>query len=127
MITGMQEAGLDPDAVLDTYIKAYNDCLKGRPADLVVGLHLCRGNFKDGMHFSEGGYDRIAIKLFQQINVDGYYLEYDTPRAGTFEPLKYLPKNKFLVLGLVSSKIPEVRFPCVVSVCTCTYLRLCAA
>ncbi|EKM58757.1 uncharacterized protein PHACADRAFT_248829 [Phanerochaete carnosa HHB-10118-sp] len=108
MIAGMQDAGLDPDAVLDTYIRAYNNCLKGRPTDMVVGLHLCRGNFKDGMHFSEGGYDRIAIKLFQQINVDGYYLEYDTPRAGTFEPLKYLPKNKFLVLGLVSSKLPEL-------------------
>lgn len=60
------------------------------------------------MHFSEGGYDRIAIKLFQQINVDTYYLEYDTPRAGTFEPLKFLPKHKSVVLGLVSSKIPQV-------------------
>ena len=60
------------------------------------------------MHFSEGGYDRIAIKLFQQINVDAYYLEYDTERAGTFEPLKFLPKNKALVLGLLSSKLPQV-------------------
>ena len=60
------------------------------------------------MHFSEGGYDRIAIKLFQQINVDAYYLEYDTPRAGTFEPLKFLPKHKTVVLGLVSSKLPQV-------------------
>ena len=60
------------------------------------------------MHFSEGGYDRIAIKLFQQINVDVYYLEYDTPRAGTFEPLKFLPKHKAVVLGLVSSKLPQV-------------------
>ena len=60
------------------------------------------------MHFSEGGYDRIAIKLFQQINVDTYYLEYDTPRAGTFEPLKFLPKHKSVILGLVSSKLPAV-------------------
>ena len=61
------------------------------------------------MHFSEGGYDRIAIKLFRDINVDCYYLEYDTERAGTFEPLKFVPKNKSLVLGLVSSKLPQVR------------------
>lgn len=60
------------------------------------------------MHFSEGGYDRIAVKLFQHINVDTYYLEYDTARAGTFEPLKLLPTNKSLVLGLVSTKIPQV-------------------
>ena len=60
------------------------------------------------MHFSEGGYDRIAIKLFNQINVDCYYLEYDTERAGTFEPLKFLPKNKSVVLGLVSSKLPQL-------------------
>ncbi|GJE97270.1 UROD/MetE-like protein [Phanerochaete sordida] len=111
MISGMQEAGIDPDAMLDLYVRVYNDCLKGKPADMVAGLHLCRGNFKDGMHFSEGGYDRIAIKLFQHINVDGYYLEYDTPRAGSFEPLRFLPKNKFLVLGLVSSKLPQLEDP----------------
>ena len=60
------------------------------------------------MHFSEGGYDRIAIKLFTQINVDTYYLEYDTERAGSFEPLRHLPKNKSVVLGLVTSKFPQV-------------------
>ena len=109
MISGMEERGIDHEALLDTYIRAYNNCLKGRPTDMTVGLHLCRGNFRAGMHFSEGGYDRIAIKLFQQINVDCYYLEYDTPRAGTFEPLRFLPKGKFLVLGLVSSKLPQVR------------------
>lgn len=60
------------------------------------------------MHFSEGGYDRIAIKLFNHINVDCYYLEYDTERAGTFEPLKHLPRHKSVVLGLVSSKFSPV-------------------
>lgn len=104
MIKGMEERGIDHEALLDLYIQAYNDCLKDRPADMVIGLHLCRGNFRNGIHFSEGGYDRIAIKLFRNINVDVYYLEYDTPRAGTFEPLKYLPKNKSVVLGLVTSK-----------------------
>ncbi|THH11224.1 hypothetical protein EW145_g811 [Phellinidium pouzarii] len=111
MLKGMEEKGLDHEAILNTYIRAYNKCLKGRPSDLVAGLHLCRGNFKDGMHFSEGGYDRIAIKLFNEIDVDCYYLEYDTDRAGTFEPLKYLPKHKTVVLGLVSSKLPKLEDP----------------
>ena len=108
MIQGMEALHIDHEALLDTYIQAYNDCLKGHPADMVVGLHLCRGNFKDGMHFSEGGYDRIAIKLFQQINVDVYYLEYDTPRAGSFEPLRFLPRDKSVVLGLITSKFAQL-------------------
>ncbi|KAI0763249.1 UROD/MetE-like protein [Irpex lacteus] len=111
MIKGMEERGIDHEALLDTYIKAYNDCLKGRPEDMTVGLHLCRGNFRGGKHFSEGGYDRIAIKLFQQINVDAYYLEYDTERAGSFEPLRHLPKHKSVVLGLVTSKFPQLEDP----------------
>ncbi|KAH9949136.1 hypothetical protein B0H21DRAFT_729685 [Amylocystis lapponica] len=108
MLTGMEARGIDHAALLETYVRAYNDCLKGRPADMTVGLHLCRGNFKDGVHFSEGGYDRIAIKLFHEINVDCYYLEYDTDRAGSFEPLRFLPKNKSVVLGLISSKLPKL-------------------
>ena len=108
MIKGMEERGVDHAALLDTYIRAYNNCLKGRPTDMTVGLHLCRGNFRAGMHFSEGGYDRIAIKLFQQINVDCYYLEYDTPRAGSFEPLKFLPPTKTVVLGLITSKFAKL-------------------
>ncbi|KAI0699462.1 UROD/MetE-like protein [Cytidiella melzeri] len=111
MIKGMEERGIDHEAILDTYIKAYNDCLKGHPKDMTVGLHLCRGNFRGGMHFSEGGYDRIAIKLFTQIDVDVYYLEYDTERAGTFEPLKHLPKHKVVVLGLITSKFPKLEDP----------------
>lgn len=75
---------------------------------MTVGLHLCRGNFKGGVHFSTGSYDAIATKLFTRINVDAYYLEYDTPRAGGFEPLSYLPTNKTIVLGLISSKVPEL-------------------
>jgi len=105
MIEGMKEKGVDSEALLNTYIRAYNNCLKGRPADMTVGVHLCRGNFKGGMHFSEGGYDRIAIKLFNEIHADTYYLEYDTERAGTFEPLKHLPANKSVVLGLISTKL----------------------
>ncbi|THH11244.1 hypothetical protein EW146_g8102 [Bondarzewia mesenterica] len=116
MISGMTEQGLNPEAMLDLYIKTYNDCLKGRSADMNVGVHLCRGNFKDGRHFAEGGYDRIAVKLFNELRVDCYYLasnfltqlEYDTERAGTFEPLKYLPKDKVVILGLVTSKFPQL-------------------
>jgi methionine synthase II (cobalamin-independent) len=70
----MEEKGVDHEGLLDTYIRAYNKCIEGHPPDMTVGLHLCRGNFKDGMHFSEGGYDRIAIKLFNEINVDVYYV-----------------------------------------------------
>ena len=72
----MKEKGVDSEALLDTYIRAYNKCLEKRPADMTVGIHLCRGNFKDGMHFSEGGYDNIAIKLFNEINVDAYYVSF---------------------------------------------------
>jgi len=108
MLDGMKEAGVDSDVLLDLYIKVYNDILQGRPEGMTIGLHLCRGNFKDGLHFSEGGYDRIAIKMFNELAFDCYYLEYDTERAGTFEPLKFLPLNKVVVLGLVSSKLPEL-------------------
>lgn len=108
MLNGMKEAGEDSDALLDRYIQLYNDCLVSRPADMTIGLHLCRGNFRHSIHFSEGGYDAIAVKIFNEINVDCYYLEYDTERAGTFEPLQHLPKNKSVVLGLVTSKFPEL-------------------
>ena len=73
-----------------------------------VGVHLCRGNFVNSGHFSEGGYDRIAEKLFRALEVDTYYLEYDTPSAGGFEPLRFLPKNKTAILGVITSKFPEL-------------------
>jgi methionine synthase II (cobalamin-independent) len=73
-----------------------------------VGIHLCRGNFAYSKHFSEGGYDRIATRLFNDIGADTYFLEYDTDRAGTFEPLKYLPAHKNVVLGVITSKFPEL-------------------
>ncbi|KAJ5537176.1 hypothetical protein N7513_010362 [Penicillium frequentans] len=97
-----------PDDLFQKYIKLYNDLLSNRPADLHVGVHICRGNFVGSVHFSEGGYDRIARRLFQELNVDTYYLEYDTPRAGGFEPLKELPTHKNVILGVVTSKFPEL-------------------
>ena len=96
------------DQLLDEYIQLYNDCISKRPADMHVGVHICRGNFVGSRHFSEGGYDRIATKLFQELDVDTYYLEYDTPRAGGFEPLKHLPKNKNVILGVITSKFKEM-------------------
>jgi methionine synthase II (cobalamin-independent) len=108
MLAGFKADGEDADALLDAYIKLYNDCLSARPADFHVGVHLCRGNFVGSRHFSEGGYDRIATKLFRDLNVDTYYLEYDTERAGSFEPLVHLPKNKNVILGLITSKFPKL-------------------
>ncbi|KAH1463586.1 hypothetical protein KXX13_005096 [Aspergillus fumigatus] len=96
------------DEMFDKYVKQYNELLSKRPADLHVGVHICRGNFVGSRHFSEGGYDRIAIKLFKELNVDTYYLEYDTPRAGGFEPLKELPRHKNVILGVVTSKFPKL-------------------
>ncbi|ETI28443.1 hypothetical protein G647_00892 [Cladophialophora carrionii CBS 160.54] len=96
------------DDLLDAYIKLYNDSLANAPADLHSGIHLCRGNFIGGRHFAEGAYDIIAQKLFTTLNVDTFYLEYDTERAGGFEPLKYLPKNKNVVIGAISTKLRQL-------------------
>ncbi|KZF19631.1 UROD/MetE-like protein [Xylona heveae TC161] len=103
----------DPNlaSLLDVYIALYNSCISKRPADMHVGVHICRGNFIGGRHFSEGGYDRVAKKLFQTMNVDTFYLEYDTPRAGGFEPLAALPKDKNVILGVISSKLPQLEDP----------------
>ena len=97
-----------PEQLLDSYISFYNDCLSNVPSDMHMGLHICRGNFVNSRHFSSGGYDRIATRLFQNLHVDTYYLEYDTPRAGGFEPLREVPLDKNVVLGVVTSKFPEL-------------------
>jgi 5-methyltetrahydropteroyltriglutamate--homocysteine methyltransferase len=78
--------------------------LDGKPADMVVTTHVCRGNFRSTW-ISEGGYEPVAETLLAKLNYDGYFLEYDTARAGGFEPLRFLPKgNKIVVLGLVTTK-----------------------
>ncbi|KAJ5605413.1 methionine synthase vitamin-B12 independent [Penicillium lagena] len=94
--------------LLDAYIQLYNDCLSGLPEDMHTGIHLCRGNFIGGRHFAEGSYDIIAKKLFENLDVNTFYLEYDTERAGGFEPLKFLPKNKNVVVGAISTKLREL-------------------
>ena len=95
--------GEDPAALPATYAKLINAAIAGRPRDMTVCLHLCRGNFA-GAWVAEGGYDPVAELLFNEINVDGYFLEYDSARAGGFEPLRFLPKGKVAVLGLVTTK-----------------------
>jgi len=94
--------------LLDAYIALYNDSISKLPDDFHTGIHLCRGNFIGGRHFAEGAYDVIAKKLFAELNVDTYYLEYDTERAGGFEPLRFLPKNKNVVIGIISTKLREL-------------------
>jgi 5-methyltetrahydropteroyltriglutamate--homocysteine methyltransferase len=95
--------GEDPASLPKTYARLLNDTIKGRPADMTVCMHLCRGNFA-GAWVAEGGYEPIAELLFNEIGVDGYFLEYDSDRAGGFEPLRFLPKGKIAVLGLVTTK-----------------------
>lgn len=99
--------GEDPDRLLATYADKVNETVAGLPADVTVTFHQCRGN-REGLWAAEGGYDPVADVLFNRVNVAGYFLEYDTARAGGFEPLRFLPKGKQVVLGLVSSKRPEL-------------------
>ncbi|KAI4151134.1 MAG: hypothetical protein LQ340_003678 [Diploschistes diacapsis] len=91
----------------DAYVRFYNAYFE-RPADMRLGIHLCRGNYIDSRHFSEGAYDKIARSKFTNLNVNTFFLEYDTPRPGGFEPLKFLPKDKNCVLGVVTSKFPQL-------------------
>ncbi|KAK7409091.1 hypothetical protein QQX98_008698 [Neonectria punicea] len=96
------------DDLLDAYIALYNDSISKCPPDMHTGIHLCRGNFIGGRHFAEGSYDIIAEKLFKNLNVNTFYLEYDNERSGGFEPLQHLPKNKFVVVGVISTKLPQI-------------------
>jgi len=100
----MRAEGRDPDQELETGIAADNAAVAGAPRDRVtLALHVCRGNSRSRW-YTEGGYDAIAEKLFQTINVDRFLLEYDTARAGGFEPLRLVPRGKTVVLGLITTK-----------------------
>ena len=103
----VRAAGGNPDELVDLYVGAINEAVKGAPAGMVIGVHMCRGNYK-GMYLSEGGYSSIAERLFNRANVNHFLLEFDTPRAGDFAPLAMMPKSKGVVLGLVSSKTPAL-------------------
>ncbi len=95
--------GEDPEKLPATYAKLINDSIAGLPQDMTMAMHLCRGNFA-GAWIAEGGYEPVADLLFNQVNVTGYFLEFDSERAGGFEPLRFLPKGKVAVLGLVTTK-----------------------
>jgi 5-methyltetrahydropteroyltriglutamate--homocysteine methyltransferase len=102
--------GEDTPHLLDTYVRNINSALAGRPQDLTITTHLCRGNFRSSWA-AEGSYEYVAETLFGQLDVDGFFLEYDDERSGGFEPLRFVPPGKMVVLGLVTTKRPELEDP----------------
>jgi len=100
---GLRQRGEDPETLPKTYAKLINDSIAQAPADMLIGMHLCRGNFRS-TYVASGGYEPVAEILFNDINVHAYFMEFDTERAGGFEPLRFVPKNKTVVLGLITSK-----------------------
>jgi 5-methyltetrahydropteroyltriglutamate--homocysteine methyltransferase len=101
------ERGEDPNELPRTYAALINEAIDNRPSDLTVGIHLCRGNYRSTW-FAEGGYEPVAEILFNSINVDAYFLEYDDERSGDFAPLRFVPKDKMVVLGIISSKLKSL-------------------
>ena len=100
---GLTKAGADGEHIHETYIRVFNEAVKARPAGMSIVTHTCRGNHRSAW-FASGGYDFIADALFNELDVDGFFLEYDDERSGDFAPLRFLPKGKIAVLGIVSSK-----------------------
>jgi 5-methyltetrahydropteroyltriglutamate--homocysteine methyltransferase len=107
MRQGAVERGDDPNELPRTYAALINAVIDDRPEDLTVGVHLCRGNFRSTW-FAQGGYEPVAEVLFNDLNVDAYFLEYDDERSGDFAPLRFVPDNKTVVLGVVTSKRGEL-------------------
>jgi 5-methyltetrahydropteroyltriglutamate--homocysteine methyltransferase len=104
MREGARARGDDPDELPRRYARLINAAIARKPADMTVCVHLCRGNFKSAWA-AEGGYEPVAEVLFNELGVDGYFLEYDDARSGDFAPLRHVPKGKTVVLGLVSTKV----------------------
>jgi len=103
----VQARGEDPDALSARYVELINGVLAACPPGMAKATHMCRGNLK-GAWMAEGGYEPIAERVFGGLDVDAFFLEFDTPRAGDFAPLRFVPAPKRVVLGLVSSKTPEL-------------------
>ena len=99
----VRDIGEDPDKLISTYVAVLNGCVSKRRKETTIGIHLCRGNSRSTW-MAEGSYERIAEAVFGCLDVDVYFLEYDDPRSGGFEPLRFLPKGKVAVLGLISTK-----------------------
>jgi 5-methyltetrahydropteroyltriglutamate--homocysteine methyltransferase len=109
------EMKVDPDVALDEAVRADNACFQAaRNPGVTLAIHLCRGNNRSHW-YAEGGYDAIAEKLFGTLDVDRFLLEYDDERSGTFEPLRFVPKGKVVVLGLISSKVARMEDPAVLA------------
>jgi 5-methyltetrahydropteroyltriglutamate--homocysteine methyltransferase len=102
-----KERGEDPNALPHAYASLINAVIDGRPSDLTIAIHLCRGNMQSAW-VAEGGYEPVADALFNELHVDAYFLEYDDARSGSFEPLRFVPGNKVIVLGLVTTKTPAL-------------------
>ena len=107
MREGARQRGDDPNELPLRYANLINAAISARPADMVVCVHLCRGNFKSAWA-AEGGYEPVAEVLFNELEVDGYFLEYDDARSGDFAPLRFVPKGKRVVLGLVTTKLDQL-------------------
>jgi 5-methyltetrahydropteroyltriglutamate--homocysteine methyltransferase len=101
------EIGEDPDRLIRKYVEVLNACVSKRRSDTAVGVHLCRGNSRSTW-MAEGSYERIAETVFGGLDFDAFFLEYDDPRSGGFEPLRFLPKGKIAVLGLITTKRPDL-------------------
>jgi 5-methyltetrahydropteroyltriglutamate--homocysteine methyltransferase len=99
----LAERGDDPERLPGIYSRMINTAIEGRPTDMTITMHLCRGNYRSSW-IATGGYEPVAEILFNQIGVNGYFMEFDTERAGGFEPLRFVPKGKQVILGLVTSK-----------------------
>ena len=107
MRESVRQIGENPEQLPRTYAKLINESIKDRPANMKVCMHICRGNFRSAWA-AEGGYDPVAEILFNEFKLDGFFLEYDSPRAGSFSPLRFVPKDRKIVLGLVTSKTGEM-------------------
>ncbi len=102
-----RQRGEDPNELPRTYAALINEAIRDKPQDLTTAIHLCRGNYRSTW-FAEGGYEPVAEVLFNNINVDAYFLEYDDERSGDFAPLRFVPRDKTVVLGIISSKLPQL-------------------
>lgn len=102
-----RKRGMDPDDTPRQYAKLINDSFASAPADMLKAIHLCRGNFRSSWA-AEGGYEPVAEIMFNELDIDAFFLEYDDPRSGDFAPLRFLPKGKTVVLGLVTTKLGEL-------------------
>jgi 5-methyltetrahydropteroyltriglutamate--homocysteine methyltransferase len=103
----VRRRGDDPAAILETYAGVLNRIVAAAPAGMTIGMHMCRGNNR-GKWMGSGGYEYVSEVVFSRTNIDNFFMEYDTDRAGDFQPLRHVPKGKHVILGLISTKTPQL-------------------